>query len=214
MQILRSCRSATKLALVLGAALSTFGAGRAQAIAPGVLGQKFVDVNFDVVDLNGFDKNGYTSALSLNLPATANLDVGFGYAYGWLDTTGTTLREQTLTTSATWHPSAPGMRPFLGLGFGYDWTRNKFGALNVHDGTGIWGMGAGVEIPVGAATLTPSVSYSDVFRSHGVGAIHYSVEANYWFTAAVAGYANVTYSDFTRHNGNSWMYRAGVRFKF
>jgi hypothetical protein len=214
MQFLPSFRPATKFALMLCVALTTVGAGRAQQTAPGVLGQRFADVNFDFVDLGGINKNGYSSGLSLNLPATPNLDVGLGYAYGWLNTTGTALHEHTFTTSANWHASAPGIKPAFGFGLGYDWTRNKFGALRVNDGAAIWGAGVAVEIPVGVASLTPSITFTDVFRSRSVGAMHYGVEANYWFTPAVAGYVNVTFTDFTGHHGSSWMYRTGLRFKF
>ena len=207
-------RFALKLALVLCAVLSTAAASHAQSPAPGVLGQKFADVNFDVVDPSGFHDNAYSSGLSVNLPTTPNVDAGFGYAYGWLNTSGATLREHTFTSSATWHAAAPGVKPFLGLGLGYDWTRNAFGALHANDGAGIWGAGAGVEIPAGTVAVTPSVSFSDVFRSHAVGAMHYGIEGNCWFTPEVAVYANVTFTDFTRHHGNSWMYRTGLRFKF
>ena len=214
MQILVSLHSAPTFVVALCAALLLTAVGRAQEVPSGLLGQRYADVNFDVVDFSKVHDYGYSTGLSLNLPADPNVDVGLGYTYGWVNITGTALREHTLLTSLVWHALAPGPKPFVGAGLGYDWARQTFGPFKANDKAGVWGLGTGVEIPVGAFTFTPSVSYSDRFETHHSGAMNYHAEANYWFTPEIAGYANLTYSDYASSSGNSWTYRTGLRFKF
>jgi hypothetical protein len=134
-----------------------------------------------------------------------------------------------------------GVKPFAEVAVGYSWAKDKlsFGGTPVsddRDDTGLWGLGVGVEIPLGAVTVTPRITYQDDFeggapgitnpaasgtgstvaisRGGRGGAFGYSTEAHMWFTRAVGGFAEVTYSDPTGGGTQSWTYALGARLRF
>src|SRR5258708_26994070 len=100
------------------------------------------------------------------------------------------------------------VKPFLGGLIGYQWQRESYHFTNTafnfseRDNFGVWGLRAGVEMPVGSFAITPAVSYSDTMVSKSDHAYHYSVEAHHWFTEKVGGYANLAYNDL-QHAPNS-----------
>lgn len=190
--------------------------GRAETAAPdGVLGQRYVSVNGDVVDFEFSRDHGYSTALGANLPVAPRLDWGLGYAYGWFNTTGLSVREHTLSTSLVWHADGPSLKPFAGAGLGYDWTRDYFNWTSVSDSRGRWSAAVGVEIPLGALTVTPSIGYEDWFDGGREGTMLFGVELNAWFTPRVGGFANFTHlAEYRDDAGSASLYRAGLRFKF
>lgn len=197
--------------------LVTAGAGYAQqpATQTGLLGQRYVNAAFSVTNLRAISDDGYGTSIGINLPVCPNADVSFGYDYDWLDVLGAKAYGHTLTAAATFYARSHGIKPFVGLGVGYQWSTIKVSGFKSTDSNAIWAAGLGVEIPSGFVTLTPSVSYTDAFKSNsGGGQWSYGVEANHWFTSKVAGFADVTYADPTGSGGESWIYRVGVRVKF
>ena len=179
----------------------------------GLLGQRYVDASFSAQDAHSFSDHAYGLGVAVNLPFNESLDFGLGYDYGWLNSSVDT-RSHTLSASATTYTTYNGMKPFFGAALGYGWTRAEVGSFSHKDNNGIWGLGAGVEIPVKAVTLTPSLSYADSFKGGSTGVYAAGLEANHWFTKAVAGFADVSFSDARGHGGEAWNYGVGVRVKF
>lgn len=194
----------------------------------GLLGKRYVDLNFGVQDIKHFPKNAYNVGLSANLPVAPGVDLGAGYAYSWLSGTTTTprVRSDIIQGTVTLFPPnatfSNGARPFVAAGIGYQWdnvslsgTPHSFNFSSDAD-YGLWGLALGVEIPVKAFSLTPVISYNDDFRnSHQSSqAYDYGVEANCWVTDEVAVYGGIAYEDVRHSNLDSWNYNAGVRLKF
>lgn len=203
---------------VLAALTASISAFAQQIPAPtqsqtGVLGQRYADVSFGAQDFHGFSDNAYGLGVGASLPFNESLDVGFGYGYNWLDSNAE-LRSQTLSTSATAYTHYKGVKPFVGAALGYQWTKTKFSTFSVKNHDWVWGLGVGVEVPVGVVTLTPSIGYADTFDGGGNGYYTTGIEANHWFTKTVAGYADVSFSDVRGSGGESWLYSIGVRVKF
>lgn len=213
MRFLHFLPSRKQLAAALVAALAVGGLARA-AENGGVLGQRFVEVGLTTVDYSWLGANANATNVGVKLPVGGNLDLGFGYSFAWFDQAGVRVREHALTSSLLWHAAGKGVKPFAGFGLGYDYQRTTFRGGGRHEGIGLWGLTVGVEIPVGDLTLTPTASYNDTTARHSVGSMQYGVEANYWFTTVVAGYAEATYSHYMGDRGSAWTYRAGLRFRF
>lgn len=197
------------------AALATLGnAASAQTPPNGVLGQRFVAAHADLVDFENLTDYGCSTGVGLKLPVRTEVDLGLGLAYGWLNTGGRSIRERSISSSVTWHASSGLVRPFATASVGYDWMRDYFSWTRRSDTAGRWGAAVGFEVPVRGVTITPSVGYSDWFESKWVGATFYGIEASYWFTGTVGGYAGVVHHDYDGDNGSSSVYRLGVRLKF
>jgi hypothetical protein len=176
----------------------------------GLLGQKYSEIAFGVNDIKHVSPNIYDLGVSGNVPVSANIDVGAGYSYSWARG-AIAGHANTLSGGATAYMPLGKVKPFVGLGLGYQWTH--FGR---RDHQVIWAAGAGVEIPAGFVTLTPSVIYTDDFdrpakSSHQVT---YQVEANHWLTPTTAVFASVGFTDVDRTNLDAWGYGVGFRAKF
>jgi len=204
-------------------------AGRAQPATSsnvnGVLGQRFVEASVGAIDPHGSSDEGFTGDLSVKLPVQAGLDVGFGYTYDRVTADIGSApfhlrsRDHTLGATVTGYSTLGGVKPFAGAGLGYQWSRAKldFGSariLDTDDDDGIWALGAGVEIPLGAVTLTPSVTYQDGFAQDSAAGFAYGAEAHMWFTRSVGGFADATFSDPINGGLQSWTYRVGARLRF
>ena len=203
-----------KITLALGLlAAGTSFAQTTASNAAGLLGQRYAEVNFGVQDIKHFSQNGYSLGAAVNTRVIANtLDVGASYDYSWI---GGSLRghANTIGGYATAYAPLSGVKPFVGAGVGWQWSSNRFVGS---DDQGLWALTAGVEIPVGAVTLTPRIAYADDFEISRDSSQQwtYSVEANYWLNAKTAVYGSVGRSDVRQSSFDSWNYQVGLRFKF
>lgn len=209
----------TKILLAAGVLLLAPSLSLAQQIAIGlpgqrVLGERTFDAAAGVVDIDEVDERGYALGFGVNLPAMANLDLGFHYGYGWVDENGIRLEDSTLSTAAVLHGTGEGLKPFAAVLAGYQKMELKVGPFHASDSSGVWGAGAGIEIPVGRGTITPSVTFTDSFDGSTDRTVHFTLHANYWFTPKFAGYAEVTHSDIDGLGDSAWTHRLGVRFRF
>lgn len=204
-----------KITLVL-ALLAAAGTGIAQTAAgrgTGLLGQRFVDVGVGLQDIDNFSDHIYSAGASVNTPFLPSLaDASFGYTYSRIKGV---IRgnANTFSTGLKFYAPLQGVKPFVGANVGWQWVSIR--GFDTED-DGIWGATAGVEIPVGAFTLTPRIVYSDDFEStrNSSQEWSYELEANYWFNASSAVYASVARSDGRSGSADSWNYRAGLRVKF
>jgi opacity protein-like surface antigen len=211
--------------LGLATALSTRAQSPMVSNANGLLGQRYVEASVGAIDPHGSSDYGFSGDVSVNLPVQTGLDVGFGYTYNRLNADLLSglfklrQRDHTLSSTLTGYSTFGNIKPFAGLGVGYQWSRAKlnFGGTRVFetdDDDAVWGAGIGAEIPVGAFTITPSISYQDTFSSDSSGAFAYGVEGHTWFTRTLGGFGEVTFSDPTGGGRQAWIYRAGVRLRF
>ena len=204
-----------KITLVLGL-LAAAGTSIAQTTATsgqGLLGQRYADLGVGVQDVDQFSDNIYSIGASVNTPLVpSSADAQFGYTYSRVRGV---VRGHANTLGGGLKVYAPlqGVKPFVGANVGWQWVSIR-GFDD--DDSGLWGGTAGVEIPVGAFTLTPRVNYTDDFENSRNSSQEwsYEVEANYWFSATKAAYASVGKADGRSGAPDSWNYRAGVRMKF
>lgn len=203
-----------KTILALGL-LAVAGASYAQTAATtsqvpvGLLGQSYSEAHFGVSDIKHYSKNQYGLGVAANVPVAPNVDLSAGYDYGWVKGAG---HFNGVTGGATAYTTFNGVKPFVGAAVGYQWTSYAGGK----DDQGLWGLAAGVEIPVSVVTITPRIVYSDDFHgsSRSSQQTSYEVEGNYWVTKTAAVFASVGYSDVRKSSNDSWDYTVGARFKF
>jgi hypothetical protein len=203
----------TTLALGLLAAASASYA-QTTPTSNGVLGQSYLEFNYNFADLDSVDDNGHAGTVSLNLPVIPSLlDVGGSYTYSWIGGAAR-AHANTFTGYANAYTVLDGAKPFVGAGVGYTWASLPFG-LGDHDP--FWSLTAGVEIPVGAFTVTPKITYSDDFSGrigNSDDSWEYAVEGNYWFSPKAGAFASVAKIDYHRDPLDVWSYKVGVRLKF
>lgn len=192
---------------------------------PGTLGHTYTDLNFSWVDYHrdaGIDADGYIAGFSANTPLLSGLDVGLGYNYyrenghrNPFTDSPYDARYHGLATGATWYAPTGPMKPFLSGGVGYQWSRGDIQRLRTFDHEWTWSAGGGVQMAMGAFSLTPRVAYSNFWRSGAIGSWHYGAEAHHWFNEKVGGYLDATFHDPRRGGGAEWWrYTAGLRLRF
>lgn len=206
----------TKNTILALGLLVAAGAGHAQeamstgATPAGVLGQSYTELKFSMADLDSTSHNLYGAGVAANVPVTPGLDLGAGYTYGWIR--GSNRGHlHSVGTTATAYTAVGGVKPFVGVGLEYQWTRltgNRNDATN-------WTAAAGVEIPAGVLTVTPRVVYTDDFRgtARSTQQLSYEVEGNVWLNRRAAIFATAGYTDVRHTNVDSWDYGIGIRFK-
>lgn len=205
-----------KITLALGVIAATAASYAQQPAAStttpiGILGRQYTELSFGVQDIKHLSPDAYSLGVAGNVPVAANIDLGAAYTYGWIRG-GLNAHGNTLSTSATLHTTYSGMKPFAALALGYQWAHGA----GFKDDYGVWGGAIGVEIPVGACTVTPSVAYADDFLGSRKSSqeIIGNVEANHWFSQTTAGFVGVGYGDTQRSGADSWNYSVGLRLKF
>lgn len=208
-----------KVTLLLGATASAVALHAQTSTSPtlGVLGQSYSELSLGIEDLRNTSDNAYQASIRGNKPVSPNIDVGFGYGYSWLNS-NTDIHSHLLAVDSKFYaPMGNQMKPFLGGTAGYQWVKthfdNAFPPITTDDDRFVWGLSAGVEMPVGTVALTPHIGYVDTMEGNSLGHYNYGVEVHHWFTPAVGGYADVGYNEL-RHQANTWTYLAGVRMKF
>jgi len=202
-------------ALALAAASSTFAQTESAPVASsaGLLGERYAAASFIVEDFRnagGLD-NAFGGGASTNLPLSANLDLGFGYAYERLSDGPIKFREHALSASLTPFVNvADNVKVFADATLGYAWAKFRGAGVNGSDNDGFWSLGAGAELALGARTaLTGRVAYNDAFDNGSEGSWAFTAGVNHWFTEQVAGIASVTFVE-----SDSIVYQIGVAFRF
>ncbi len=183
----------------------------AAASAPaGVLGQEYTELSFGVQDIQKTSVNSYSLGAAQNKPLTANIDLNGSYSYGWLDGSGRG-HSNVIGATATGYTKWNGVKPFAGLGLGYQWIS----ARGFRDNNAIWGAAVGVEIPVGEFSITPSIRYSDDFRSARRSSqdVTYSTEVSTWVSKDLSVFGGIGYTDTRKSPFDSWNYTVGLRIK-
>jgi hypothetical protein len=210
-----------KITLALGLLATGVGYAQTTAATPattsnagyGLLGHRYTELSVGVADVKHYSQHGYSVGASANNPVIPGvLDAGAGYAYSWIRG-GAKGHANTIGTYATAYAPLGGVKPFVSAALGYQWTSAKFGMGNDE---AIWGGAIGVEIPVGAITITPRISYSDDFEGtpRSSQAWTTSVEANYWFKKDSAVFGSIGHTDARRSPVDSWNYEVGLRARF
>jgi hypothetical protein len=176
----------------------------------GLLGKNYVDFGLFTEHFRNTDsKNGYGTDLDLNLPAFDNFDIGLNYAFE--RATGVSqITDNTLGTSFTGYFATGKVKPFADLDFGYAWQRTKVDGIATRYDRGIYGAGAGLEVPVTGSTVVQGrAAYDNSFRK---GAVHervYTATVAQNITDDIAAKVNVSFRE-----KNSTVYDLGLVFFF
>jgi opacity protein-like surface antigen len=193
---------------------------------PGVLGHSFADLNYSWVDYHrdaGIDADGYIAGLRSNVPVVPGLDIGLGYNYYRENNhrnpfTGTPYdaRYHEGSARATLYTTMGPVKPFMGGGVGYQWSRGDIQTLRTFDHEWVWNATAGFEAILGYVALTPRVSFADTIENHGrAGLWSYGAQLHHWFNEQVGGYLDATFNDPRSGGGVEWWtYTAGLRLRF
>lgn len=197
--------------VAFASALLTHAQTAPTATPVGVLGQRYSEVSFGAQDLKGVSRNLYTVGLNGNTPVSTNLDAGLGYGYSWIGGANKG-HANTLSASATGYTAMNGVKPFATGGLGYQWLNGSGRRTNY----GLWTVAVGVEIPAGAFSVTPYISYNDDMQRSRFSSqqYNYGADVNYWLSTTSAVTAGISYSDELHGSGSSWNYVAGYRWKF
>jgi hypothetical protein len=201
--------------ITLACGLLVAGAGYAQTTTTsnGLLGQRYAELDFSAQNLKFVSDHAWGLEAGVNTPLVPNaVDVGASLGYNWLDE-GVDLKAWTLGAYTTVYAPLGNVKPFLSLGVAWQQTKARF--VGDDDGA-LWGARVGFEVPVGALTLTPRISYADDFENtvNSSQQWTYEVEGNYWLNAKTAVFGSVGKTDVVRSPLESWNYTLGVRFRF
>lgn len=178
----------------------------------GLLGHRYTELNVGLQDIKHLSDHGYSVGAGANNPLIPGvLDAGASYSYSWIRG-AFRGHANTIGAYTTAYTVLNGVKPFAGAALGYQW--NSFGP-GVDD-QALWGLTTGVEIPAGAFTITPRISYADDFESSRKSsqAWTYQVEANYWYSPTSAVFASIGKTDVRRSSFDSWNYEVGLRARF
>jgi hypothetical protein len=203
----------TILALGVFAAGVSYGQTAADGRPQGLLGARYTEINFGLQDIRHYADHAYGVGAEANNPVIPGvLDAGAAYSYSWVRGA---IKGHANTIGAFAKAYAPlnGVKPFVGAGLGYQWTSVRFAGS---DEQALWGLSTGVEIPAGAVTVTPRISYADDFEGTRNSSQEwtFAVEANYWFSKTSAVFGSVGKTDVRRSPIDAWSYVVGLRARF
>jgi hypothetical protein len=188
-------------ALTAGVSAFAQQAPQAQSTS-GLLGVRYAGASFGYIDVKSGPVDAFAAGAAVNLPVRANLDVGFGYSRGWVESFSE-VNVDSLNANATFIHTADTFKTFTSLSLGYAWGPFE-------DEATIWGARAGAEfVLTPKSSLSVSAGYDDDFKKGDNGLWDGTARANYWVSdrAAVLG-------TFTWFEGGDVGYTVGTVFRF
>ncbi|MDP3071410.1 MAG: hypothetical protein Q8N18_14060 [Opitutaceae bacterium] len=191
----------------------------ASSSSAGLIGTPYTELKFGVQDIKGNSSHAYSIGAGANtVLVPRQLDGGASYAYSRI---GGASRGHTNTIGGYLTAYAPtpsylndvgflrSAKPFISANAGWEWSSYPTGS----DDQPLWGASVGIEIPAGAVTITPRLSYSDDFEgtsrsSQSVGA---AVEVNYWYSPTMAFFGSAGESGLRHSNRSARNFFIGLR---
>ena len=159
---------------------------------PGLIGKSVAALGFSYTDVRHTSNDAYAATISVNAPATSNLDISTSYTYDWQEAHASN-DIHTLRTSAVLYYVQGNIKPFAKVTIGYmkpDYADNSaFGSRL------IWGGDVGFETALcSKAALTVSGGYEDDFKSHTDKMVGFkgNVGTNYWLTKDLVATAGIS----------------------
>ena len=204
-----------KITLTISVLAASLGYAQSPAesrFGQGLLGERYSELGFGLDDIRHVSNHGYSVEASANNPLIRGLlDAGATYSYSWIRG-AFRGHANTVGAYATAYSRFEGVKPFLSTALGYQWTSARFGS----DEQTLWGLATGVEIPVGAVTVTPRISYADDFEGTQNSSQAWTVqtEVNYWVNRTTALFGSIGKTDVRRSSIDSWNYQFGLRARF
>jgi hypothetical protein len=190
----------------------------AQEAAPveqsgGLIGKNTVSVAFTDGMLNEVDEDLFATTFQVNEGITSNLDLGFTYAYSWLEGNNN-IDFNNVGTYAVVYTTYNQFKPFVKLGLNYNWEDY---AGVVKSNYLSWNAFAGVEYSLNSKLgFTFSAGYVDDFNSSNIWRFQSyslnwrgSIGANYWVTEKIVTGVDVGYRE-----GGNYSVTALVGYKF
>ena len=207
------------LAAVTAALLCVVAHASAQSMnsEAGLLGKNHAGVDFTYVDHTGskLDKARGASA-DFNVPVSARFDIGFAYDYTYVSGDNYSVSGSAVSASLlTYNRTEYGKAYFSGA-IGHAWDKVKTPGTSTRENGAIWAVRAGYEVPVADRTaVNAGLGFSDAFngRSTRNPTLEFRLEANHWFSSAVAGVISAAYQQIKR-TPDAALYTAGLRWTF
>ncbi|WP_221032299.1 hypothetical protein [Actomonas aquatica] len=191
--------------LIVAALVSTtaFAQGSTPATNASLRGVRAAELGFGFVNPNHSSLNVYATNLGVNVPVSANVDLGAALTYGWVEA-NSDVDTTDLSVSATVYQDFAQVRAFAAVSLGYAWLP---GAL---DDDWIWGARVGAEFDLGSRfTTVLSAGYDDSFDNGSDGAFDGTVRLNYRATDKLLPYVEVSNIE-----GGDWGAALGVAYAF
>lgn len=183
----------------------------------GLIGKRHAGADLTYIDHTGskLDKARGASA-DFNVPLSGKVDFGLAYDYSYgsgqnYSVSGSALSASLLTYNRTEHGKA-----YFSGAVGHAWDRVKVPGMSARENGAIWAVRAGYEVPVAERTaVNAGLGYSDAFngRTTRNQTLEFKVEANHWFSSAVAGVLSAAYQQIKR-TPDAALYTAGLRWTF
>jgi opacity protein-like surface antigen len=181
--------------------------------AQGLIGENYYSLDSGYLRYEGFD--GLQLGASVNMPVSAGVDFGAGYAYGTDLESGVSIRTHTVMAGLRgYYTFADGVKPYAQAGVGYSYGKVRMGGFSESDDDFYWSVGIGTEFVLGQAlSVTPSITYLDGFSSGVDREISYGISANYWLSQDWAVSGGFSYGD-ERGPGHSKTYLLSLIRRF
>jgi len=198
-----------KLVAVIAASLLSVGAFaqstavQTETASSGLIGKRYVEAGLGWVDYRHTSRDGFGAGVGVNVPVSANFDVGVSYQHSyiqhWINV------GDYLGTAATGYITRGQDKYFASLSLGYAWAQRWLDSDHT-----VWGGSVGIERSVNEKLSTSfSVGYDDDLGQHRVGLWDMSVGANYAFCSKIVGTAKISYIEY-----GSLGYSLGLAYRF
>jgi hypothetical protein len=193
---------------------------------PGVIGKRYAEAGFGLIDEPHTAHNYYGVSLGGNLPICKGLDINGGYSHSWFDYSPYSNSSHNLGGSAVlYNTIEDGIKPFIAAGLGYTFFDENLDAEfarvnNLRNHLGVdyayWSVTVGAEFPYKWVSVIPTISYNDDFQGKSQSSQYfaYSTEVNTWITPKVGVYVSVSYYARQHVPVQTWGGSTGIRFRF
>jgi len=187
----------------------------------GLLGKSYFafDANLGKYRNAPSSPTGFGGDIAINVEATDNLDLGFGYDFKTAKNTAWSATDNVGRIYGTGFVKYAHVSPYLTAGLGYGWEHSRQAAGTPVEGTrfnrALYDTGAGVEVPlISTASVRLGVDYEDCFRRPHPKDLSYQLALDYIFDDTFCTDIGANLQDGRNGNRDEIVYHAGFRVIF
>lgn len=192
----------------------------------GSIGKRYAGASFSIDNPHGYTDLGYGTNIGVNIPVVNHIDVSAGVGYSWLNYNYPSYyygpieidqKYTSLNASVTiYNTIENNIKPYIAFNVGQTFAKLSTNHVGHNTNFETWGAVVGAEFPYKWLAVDVSIGYDDdLMRPAYSGQDTFATaRLSSWITEKIGVNVGVSFVRPMHNFEDSWVFDAGVRFRF